>query len=94
MDKETSDLLYQTLFLPLFTYCSLNMYGTTPNYLKNCIGKIESRAARVAAAELCTIAPADNPASNILPSNLHVIYIDRMRTRKDLVPEFMIKDYK
>ena len=44
MDKETSNLLYQTLVLPLFTYCSLNIYGATPNYLKNCIAQIESRA--------------------------------------------------
>ena len=54
MDKETSKLLYQTLVLPLFTYCSLNIYGATPNYLKNCISQIESRAERIIGCHVST----------------------------------------
>ena len=47
MDKYTAKLVYQTLFLPLFTYCSLNTYGATPTYLKSRIVDIENRAERI-----------------------------------------------
>jgi hypothetical protein len=47
LDKDTAKLVYQSLILPLFTYCSLNIYGATPNYLKNRIIEIESRAERI-----------------------------------------------
>ena len=43
MDTETENLVYQTLILPLFTYCSLSIYGATLEYLKRQIVKIENR---------------------------------------------------
>ena len=43
MDTETANLVYQTLILPLFTYCSLSIYGATLEYLKRQIVKIENR---------------------------------------------------
>ena len=47
MDTETANLVYQTLILPLFTYCSLSIYGATPEYLKRQIVKIENRVERI-----------------------------------------------
>ena len=45
--KHTAKLVYKTLILPLFTYRSLNIFGATPNYLKDRIVHIQNRAERI-----------------------------------------------
>ena len=54
MDTETANLVYQTLILPLFTYCSLSIYGATPEYLKRQIVKIENRVERIVGCPIQT----------------------------------------
>ena len=68
MDKDTSKLLYQTLVLPLFTYCSLNIYGAIPNYLKERIVQIECRAERIIG---CNIATCENVLIKRICSFVH-----------------------
>jgi len=47
MDTKTASLVYQTMIMPLFTYCSLCLYGATPSYLKQRFHHIESRAEQI-----------------------------------------------
>ena len=47
MDTKTSSLVYKTMVLPLFTYCSFCLYGSTPAYLKQRINFVESRAEKI-----------------------------------------------
>ena len=47
MDKQTAKLVYNCLVFPLFTYCSLSLYGPTPNYLKERIDKLEQKAEKL-----------------------------------------------
>ena len=47
MDTKTASIVYKTMVLPLFTYCSLCLYGATPAYLRQRIDFIESRAERI-----------------------------------------------
>ena len=47
MDVDTAILVYQTMILPLFTYCSFCLYGSTPQYLKDRFTQLERRAERI-----------------------------------------------
>ena len=47
MDIDTAHLIYQSMILPLFTYCSFTLYGSTPQYLKDRISQLERRAERI-----------------------------------------------
>ena len=47
MDVDTAHLVYQSMILPLFTYCSFCLYGSTPPYLKDRFQQLERRAERI-----------------------------------------------
>ena len=47
MDRKTSTLVYQTMITPLLTYCSFSLYSATPQYVKQKIERIESRAEKI-----------------------------------------------
>ena len=44
MDCKTAKLIYQSLIVPILTYCPLSLYGSIPPYLKNRINAMEARA--------------------------------------------------
>ena len=43
MDAKTTKLIYQAMIVPIFTYGSLALFGSTPLHIKSKIGKIEDR---------------------------------------------------
>ena len=44
MDAKTTNLIYQAMNVPILTYGSLSLYGSTPPNIKSKIEKIEDRA--------------------------------------------------
>ena len=44
MDSKTAKLIYQSMIVPILTYCPLSLYGSIPPYLKNRINAMEARA--------------------------------------------------
>lgn len=44
MDPKTAKLIYQSMIVPILTYCPLSLYGSIPPYLKNKIKAMETRA--------------------------------------------------
>ena len=44
MDSKTAKLIYQSMIVPILTYCPLSLYGSIPPYLKNRISAMEARA--------------------------------------------------
>ena len=43
MDAKTTKLIYQGMIVPIFTYGSLALFGSTPLHIKSKIEKIEDR---------------------------------------------------
>ena len=44
MDAKTTKLIYQAMIVPILTYGSLSLYGSTPPHIKSKIEKVEDRA--------------------------------------------------
>ena len=44
MDSKTAILIYQSMIVPILTYCPLTLYGSTPPYIKNRIAAMEDHA--------------------------------------------------
>ena len=44
MDAKTTKLIYQDMIVPILTYRSLSLYGSTPPHKKSKIEKVEDRA--------------------------------------------------
>ena len=44
MDAKTTKLTYQAMIVPILTYRSLSLYGSTPPHIKCKIEKVEARA--------------------------------------------------
>ena len=44
MDYKTSKLIFQSMIIPILTYCPLSLYGSIPPYMKNRINAMEARA--------------------------------------------------
>ena len=44
MDSKTAKLIYQSMIVPILTYCPLSLYGSLLPYLKNRIKAMEARA--------------------------------------------------
>jgi hypothetical protein len=44
MDTKTASLIYQAMIVPVLTYCSLSLYGSTPPHINTKIAAMEDRA--------------------------------------------------
>jgi len=44
MDTKTASLIYQAMIVPVLTYCSLSLYGSTPPHINRKIAAIEDLA--------------------------------------------------
>ena len=47
IDTKTAALIYQSMILPILTFCPLTMYGSTPQYIKDKTIALEDRAERI-----------------------------------------------
>ena len=47
MDSSTAMLIYQSMIIPILTYCSLSLYGSTPAHIKRKVFSLEDHAQKI-----------------------------------------------
>lgn len=81
MDSATALIIYQVMIVPILTYCSLTLYGSTPPNLKKRIEKIEDRARLVIGGTL-GVPTSDNIIKKRLCVFVHKCLHDRKMCSK------------